>query len=222
VCTPTRTLPGVVRDFSEDHSDMEPCDELDCRSEKGMITTALGADGKPVLSEDRGEGSTVQSTESFNQWFNDVEGVNVSVPFSLRMTQRFAPRRLVFDSANPPSGSPAGFGVSPKGFFPIDDLNETTRPHNYSFTYEVTSFIEYTGGETLTVRGDDDIFVFIDRKLVIDLGGIHLPQEAIVELDDLGLEPGNYDFRIFFAERHVEQSNLYMSTTARFMDCTPN
>ncbi len=222
-CKVTRTLPGIVRDFAEDHPDMEPCDEVDCRSETGMLEAALGPDDKPVLSASRATDSTVHSAETFNQWFNDVEGVNVAVPFALRITtQRYLPpQKIGFDSADPPPASPAGFGVDPEGFFPIDELNATTRPHNYSFTYEVTSFIEYTGGETLTVRGDDDIFVFIDKKLVIDLGGIHLPQEATVDLDDLGLEPDRaYDFRLFFAERHVEQSNLFLSTTARFMACT--
>lgn len=223
LCTATRSLPGVVRDFSEDHVDMEPCEDVDCRSEKGVVEVDLGADGKPVLSDNRGAESTIHDSASFNQWFNDVEGINTPVPFALRITtQRYLPpRKIGFDSANPPPDSPAGFGTNPKGFFPIDELNQTTRPHNYSFTYEVTSFIEYTGGETLTIRGDDDIFVFIDRKLVIDLGGIHLPEEATVNLDDLGLDPGGvYDFRLFFAERHVEQSNLYLSTTARFMECT--
>lgn len=223
VCRETRSLPGIVRDFSEAHPDMEPCDEVDCRAEPGIVETTLGADDKPVLSDTRDEDSTIQSAESFNQWFNDVDGVNVAVSFPLRIrTQRYLPpQKIGFDSANPPAGSPSGFGTDPRGFFPIDNLNDTTRPHNYSFTYEVTSFIEYTGGETLTVRGDDDIFVFINRQLVIDLGGIHLPQEATVELDELGLIPGNsYDLRLFFAERHVEQSNLYISTTARFMECT--
>lgn len=230
VCTVTRLLPGVVRDFSEDHPDMEPCDDegIDCRSEKGLIHTLLGDDDKPQLVVPLSEGAPIHSVDSFSQWFNDVEGVNTSTPFDLQITvQRYrAPVKIGFDSANPPAGSPEGFGKDPKGFFPIDQLNTTTRPHNYSFTYEVATYVEYTGGETLTVKGDDDIFVFLNRHLVIDLGGIHLPEEATINFDnlasELGLEPGNvYDLRLFFAERHVEQSNLFLSTTARFMNCTP-
>lgn len=228
VCTVTRTLPGVVRDFAEAHPDMEPCDDdgIDCRSEKGLVQSVLGTDGKPHLAEPLSDGAPIHGADTFNQWFNDVEGVNTSVPFDLQMTvQRNRPMVKTFDSANPPNGSPAGFSKDPKGFFPIDELNTTTRPHNYSFTYEVVTYVEYAGGETLTVKGDDDIFVFLNRQLVIDLGGIHLPEEATIDFDDLaseiGLERGKvYDLRLFFAERHVEQSNLFLSTTARFMNCT--
>ncbi len=68
-------------------------------------------------------------------------------------------------------------------------------------------------------------FVFIGRHLVIDLGGIHLPQEATVEFDDLvdefDLQPNTpYEFHLFFAERHVEQSNLRLSTNGQFYSCS--
>jgi fibro-slime domain-containing protein len=223
-------LPGVVRDFDEDHPDMEPCDDrgVVCSSERGLVQSLLGGDGKPRLtSEPRRASTTVKDAESFNQWFNDVEGVNTGSPFALNITrQRFrAPVVIGYDSANPPPGSPDGFEVNPRGFFPIDAANTSTRPHNYHFTYEVVTAIRYTGGETLTVRGDDDIFVFLNRHLVIDLGGIHSQEERTIQFDELapelGLSPGNvYDFRLFFAERHVEHSNLFLSTTARFMSCT--
>src|SRR5690606_20597935 len=61
VCAVTRTLPGTVRDFSEDHPDMEPCDEVDCRAEKGLVEPTLGSDDKPVLAANRDESSTVRS-----------------------------------------------------------------------------------------------------------------------------------------------------------------
>src|SRR5690606_13073487 len=92
VCSVTRTLPGIVRDFSEDHPDMEPCDEVECRAEKGLLEPTLGGDGKPVLAAARSESSTVRSAETFNQWFNDVPGVNTAVSFPLRITtQRVIP-----------------------------------------------------------------------------------------------------------------------------------
>lgn len=228
VCTSTRTLHGTVRDFSDAHPDMDPCDDpgVECRSEKGLLEPTLGRDGKPRLANERREGSSVKDATTFSQWFNDVPGVNVPQPFDLGITvKRYrAPRVIGYDSSNPPAGSPPGFDVEPKGFFPIDDQNDSGLVHNYHFTYEVGTAVSYDGGETLTVRGDDDIFVFLNRHLVIDLGGIHGTEEATIRFDDLaeevGLVPGNvYDFRLFFAERHVDQSNLTLTTTAEFMNC---
>jgi fibro-slime domain-containing protein len=226
VCERTNVLVGVARDFDEEHPDMEPCEDdgVDCSSERGLVGATLSEDGKPVfVNEARDEDSTIQSEETFNEWFRDIDGVNVAIPFDLRLTTRV--RALVFDSDNPPAGSPDGFSEAPKGFFPIDEWNDTERPHNYHFTYQATSHIQFEPGDSLTIRGDDDIFVFIDRKLVIDLGGIHLPQEATIRFDDLAEEldlsaDTPYEFHLFFAERHVEQSNLRLSTTGRFYSCS--
>ena len=109
-----------------------------------------------------------------------------------------------------------------KMFFPIDDGSTfatavrriRATPHNYSFTVELhTSFI-YNGGEFFHFRGDDDVFVYINGKLVINLGGIHGPETADVNVDTLGLtKESEYTLDFFSAERHKGGSNLLLTTS---------
>lgn len=104
-------------------------------------------------------------------------------------------------------------------FFPIDEMgfgNEGL-PHNFHFTTEVRTEVTYMGGETFTFRGDDDLWMFINDQLVIDLGGTHVQLEGTVDLDGeadrIGLVLGEtYPMAIFHAERHTSDSNFRIET----------
>ena len=90
--------------------------------------------------------------------------------------------------------------------------------HNYHFTYEIHAEFTYEGGEVFTFTGDDDLFTFINGKLAIDLGGVHGPQTATIDLDqeadNLGIiVGGTYALDFFFAERHTSMSNFRIDTT---------
>ena len=70
---------------------------------------------------------------------------------------------------------------------------------------------------TLEFFGDDDVFVFINGQIALELGGIHGQTSGTVDLDAeaerLGLEPGNtYTMNIFHAERQVTHSNFKLQT----------
>ena len=65
--------------------------------------------------------------------------------------------------------------------------------------------------------GDDDVFVFINGQIALEIGGIHRQESGIIDLDAeagrLGLEVGNtYTMQIFHAERQTVHSNFKLQT----------
>lgn len=152
---------------------------------------------------------SIKSAATFDQWFNTVEGINKEIKGELPLTLDAATGYSTFDSS---------------AFFPIDGQgfgNTAGQQHNYHFTTEIHVTFKYEAGQKFSFRGDDDLWIFVNGKLALDVGGQHQALFGEIDFDlqatALGITPGgSYPMDIFHAERHTEASNFKVTTT---IDC---
>lgn len=173
----------------------------------------------PELGDQAGSWGTsdsggIVSAQSFHQWFRDVPGVNMSAPLEITLVRQEGSNVYTFDDKEDPNYQATG------GFFPINGQlfgNSAGDNKNFHFTFELSTEFQYEAGsgQVFTFTGDDDVWVFIDGRNVIDIGGVHSAVQQTIDLDRLDwlVDGEKYSLKFFFAERHRTQSNFRIDTT---------
>ncbi|HEX6765819.1 MAG TPA: fibro-slime domain-containing protein [Polyangiaceae bacterium] len=218
-------LEVTYRDFTEAHPDFE----MDFRGDvvrRGLVSPELSAERKPVFLNNVGcpadtmtplacanwttTTPVLSTAEAFAQWYTDVPDVNMKLEKELALTES-APNsgEYVYDSSSFfPLEPTEGFGPSPMGHY---------TGNNYLFTTEIHVQFGYRAGQVFTFRGDDDLWIFVNGKLALDLGSLHGPEQGTIDFDaqagELGISVGQtYAMDIFHAERHTDGSNFRVTT----------
>jgi fibro-slime domain-containing protein len=248
----TLTLRAKLRDFKDfiptdpgTHSDFENDAYMDCGGAglgyvkdairlDGLVDTALfaGDNRNPELQLLKSPAKTkacFTSFEKFDEWYNDKPAVNRSFFTDIVLT-RNAQGLFVFDDDDfLPLNPGAGYGkfrpTDPDPFGPVPAINATDV---WGFTLELHTQFTYTAGKSqvFSFKGDDDVWVFINGRLAIDLGGLHPSLTSTIDLDAraaaLGLTDGAaYPLDFFFAERHSTGSHCRITTSLQLIQKAP-
>lgn len=103
-------------------------------------------------------------------------------------------------SHNVDSASDPNKVSTPYGFFPFNETTTSKSAVRYNYGYGAKLEIPFTLTSTGTVKddfdneipirfyfsGDDDVWVFIDDQLVLDIGGAHAKVSGVLEFDQRG------------------------------------
>ena len=140
------------------------CEYYNEEIEQGLVEYELGDEYVPIAT---GMGRlTPNRGVDLTRWFSVVEDKSASYAGVLKMQYLAKGAEFVFESED---------------FYPLDDVefskgdmvNVDGHNHLFTMSFAVPFKVLASGEESFSVTADDDTFVYVGDKLVVDMGGIH-------------------------------------------------
>jgi len=233
-------VPIIYRDMIPQNANTSigpPHPDFECPT-NGTLTTGVVLNTLDATERKPQYNTTIDITKShtstkanFDTWYRDSKYAKTVVDTLTLLAQPDG--TFLYDHSNYYSQDLKQWLRPP--FFPIDGKGWEAIPggtlfqgtaddgtkHNFSFTSELRYWFEFRGGEYLSFIGDDDVWVFLNGQLAVDLGGIHTPTGGSITLDNANATKFNltkskvYEIALFQAERKTTESG-YRLTVGQF------
>jgi fibro-slime domain-containing protein len=183
------------------------CGRLDAEGKPVLIRT-----GQQNKATGYNTGTGIMSADTFGLWYRDtnpkgIVGYNGAIGIktfskTLTLTQQGGNTSQVYSYTNGnfyPLTAAEGWGPIGTEVAQCNNgagvLNQANNcngcdancmARDYGFSSELRYFFQYQGGERLSFTGDDDVWVYVNGKLAVDLGGLHSQLSSQVVLGDDG------------------------------------
>ncbi len=144
--------------------------------EQGLVEYELNEKYLPVAT---GAGKMMpnRGLMDFSRWFENVDGKSKAYTGTLKLTY----------------GAGAEFSFESDEFYPLDEVDfsagdSVNEEHNKLFTmnFSVPFTVAASGEEGFEIMADDDTFVFVGNRLVLDMGGIHKASTGKLSINETG------------------------------------